>query len=115
MPTNKEISKEKYLKLSNEVFELKNTNQLAAPNKIAASVAASSNLGESDSFFDEILEIPMNSRIAKRPSVIHKFSPSKVSKAKTVESLKKIEEERVPSLSRINSPSIHVIDPTGNV
>lgn len=61
------------------------------PNKVTASVAASSNLAESDSFFDEILEIPMNSKIAKRPSVIHRFSPSKVNpKAKTVESLKKI-------------------------
>lgn len=45
MPTNKEIVNDKYLKLTNEVFELKNPNQLVVPNKIGASVAASSNLG----------------------------------------------------------------------
>jgi hypothetical protein len=68
IPTAKDIVKERYAKLPNETFELKANPANLAPPKIAAS----SNLSESDNFFDEILEMPMNSRIAKRPT-IHKF------------------------------------------
>ena len=51
IPTVKEIVKDKYAKLPNETFELKSNPTSLAPPQIAAS----SNLSESDNFFDEIL------------------------------------------------------------
>lgn len=76
IPTAKDIVKDRYAKLPNEIFELKTNVASLSPPKIAAS----SSLSESDNFFDEILEMPMNSRIAKRPA-IHKFeSASSISK-----------------------------------
>jgi hypothetical protein len=80
--------KYKYVKLVNEIFTLKKpASKLNIPN-ITASIR-SSNIGSSDDFLDQIMEIPENSCIGVRPSVIKKISPSRISK--NIESFKKID------------------------